>query len=1001
MNIARESARRPIAVFMFLFTLVVVGIIALQRLHVDLLPQLEYPYAAVFATYMGAGTEEMEQLVTEPIEKIIATVPGVKNFTSVTQPGLSLILVEYEWGVDVLNASSRLERYLNIAEANLPEQVKPTVVEFDPSIIPVFVFSTSEDPDLFTDRIKRLVDVAQVENLGKTQKIVKVTIDQKKAQNLGLDLSLLDLFLAGNVVYPMGQVSDENGSVYAITVDGRFKDIDDLKNAIIGFRGLSYQMAMAGQLPKLLVPIRLGQVARVEIADQEIRGLVRVDSEKVNVVSIRKRAGANTVKTVREVKKVLEELKVPYTKLIDQSYYTERAINDLLKNLVFGLIGAAVVVMIFVVDLKSTAIVSLSIPISLMMAIVLMYFFKINIDLLTLGGLTMAVGMLVDNAIVVFENIYRHKTDGLAYDEAASKGTKEVFGAIFASTATTVIVFLPLLFTESFAATMFKYFAATLSLSLGASLLVAGFIVPAGSRWIRSKRMQSFDRIRRWYEEALNKILDMKWVIILTVAVGVIISTYYVLNRPRSFIPEFATNTITINIKVADQAGYQKTAEIAKEIENFLLSKKDEYKIQTIYSDIGVTSALSQIVGGANEDKATINVWFSGRRTEYLRNKERLLRDLTTLKMEKVQIQVTQTNILSEVFGYPLTVELAGKDIEKLMDTAHRLKERLLKDEVGEVSVRGEATVETILVDIDRSRTIFSGLLPAQLFMDLQYYTVGKQFGVLSTEKGVLPVYLKIGEIEKTEDVQQILFKTLRGQDLPLGAFAQIDKRATVGSISHKNGERIVYVDITSSAHSISQLTRLVQKAVEELGTQEIDFTLSGQKTSLDVLMKEFKTILIVAALLVYMLLSAQFESLTIPLIIFTTVPVAIIALAIVMMIFGYVLNLPVLVGTLTLIGVVVNNAIVMITFIQQRLREQRSLRATILEAAGLRLRPILMTTLTTVIALLPVALSKAEGSELESPISWTIIFGLSITTLFTLFVVPALAEIFSKDKAK
>ncbi|HOK84610.1 MAG TPA: efflux RND transporter permease subunit, partial [Pseudothermotoga sp.] len=291
MNIAKQSARRPIAIFMLLTAILVIGTIALRKLHLELLPQLEYPYAAVFATCMGMGTEEMEQLVTEPLEKAIATVPGVKNFTSVSQPSLSLILVEYEWGVDVLTASSRLERYLNIAQADLPEQVRPTVVEFDPSILPVFVFATTENPDTFIDRIKRLPDVAGVENLGKPGKIVRVTIDQQKARDFGLDLTLVDTFLAGNVVYPMGQLTDENGSVYAVMVDGRFKNIEELKNTVVGFRGLSYQMAMSGQMPKLLVPVRLGQVADVQIVDEQIRGLVRVDGQQSSVVSVRKRAG--------------------------------------------------------------------------------------------------------------------------------------------------------------------------------------------------------------------------------------------------------------------------------------------------------------------------------------------------------------------------------------------------------------------------------------------------------------------------------------------------------------------------------------------------------------------------------------------------------------------------------------------------------------------------------------------------------------------------------------
>ena len=290
MNVARQAAKRPVAVFMLLLAIAALGMIALRRFHLELIPNLEYPYAAVFATYMGAGTEEVEQLVTEPLERVIATVPGVKRFTSVSQPGFSFILIEYVWGVDVLSASSRLERYLSLAQANLPEQVKPSVVEFDPSLLPVFVFSTEQDVESFVDQIKRLPDVAGVQVLGRASKRVVVRLDPEKVEQLGLDLSLMEMFLSGNAIYPMGQVKDEKGNVYPITVDARFGSLEELRNAIVGFMGLTYQAAMSGQLPRLLVPIRLGQVASIEVVEEEVRGTVRVDGHSTNVVAIRKRA---------------------------------------------------------------------------------------------------------------------------------------------------------------------------------------------------------------------------------------------------------------------------------------------------------------------------------------------------------------------------------------------------------------------------------------------------------------------------------------------------------------------------------------------------------------------------------------------------------------------------------------------------------------------------------------------------------------------------------------
>jgi len=930
MNVARQAAKRPVAVFMLLLAIAALGVIAIRRLHLELIPNLEYPYAAVFATYMGAGTEEVEQLVTEPLERVIATVPGVKRFTSVSQPGFSFILIEYAWGVDVLSASSRLERYLSLAQANLPEQVKPSVVEFDPSLLPVFVFSTEQDVESFVDQIKRLPDVAGVEVLGKANKRVVVRLDPEKVEQFGLDLSLMEMFLSGNAIYPMGQVKDENGNVYPITVDARFRNLEELRNAIVGFRGLTYQTAMSGQLPKLLVPIRLGQVASIEVVEEEVRGVVRVNGHSTNVVAVRKRSGANTVESVRQIKNLLKQLKVSYTPLIDQSLYTQRAVNNLLKNLLLGLLCASIVV------------------------------------------------------------------------EAASRGTKEVFGAIFASTATTVIVFVPLLFTESFAATMFKYFAATLSLALGASLAVAGVLVPAGSKWIMSRKIEAYEKFRITYKNSLERLLDRKVVVLPLVLVILLFSVFVLMNRPRSFTPKFESNTLSIVVKMNEQAGYEKTSQVVSELEKFILERKEKFNVQHVYCEVGITSELSQIVGGASEDKATIYVWFGGKRTEYVENKKALLSELQKFQIQGATLSVGESDFMSELFGYPLTIVLRGKDIDLLLKEAERLSDALKQKGIGQVAVRGKATLQTMMVDIDRTKAIFSGLLPGQLLMEFQRRTVGQAIGIVSTAEGSLPVFLKVSSLGTVEDVEGVVFKNMRNQQIPLDVIANVEKRQTLTSISHMNGERVVYVDVTESQFSVSKLTRIAEETINDLKLK-VDHEFSGQKNSMDTLFSEFRTIIIIAAILVYMFLAAQFESLVVPFIIFMSVPIALVALTLTMLIFNYELNLPVLVGSLTLVGTVVNNAIVMVSFVLQRRREAKevSFRTIITESASLRLRPILMTSLTTILALLPVALSRAEGSELESPIAWTIILGLSITTLFTLYVVPMLLELLLKRSTR
>lgn len=1000
MNIAGGSSKRPIAVFMLLCMVAIIGFIAFQRMHVELIPQLEYPYVAVFATYMGAAPEEIEELIVNPIEDVVSTVPGVAKFTSVSKPGLGLILVEFQWGVDVMNATSRLERYLNFSIPNLPEGVRPSVVEFDPSIMPVFTFSVSETEDIkgIVNELKRLPDVAGVEDLNKTQRIVQVVIDPEKAKKYQLDTSVLDTFLAGNAVYPLGEVVDKEGNLLTVTVDGKFNSLDELRKAVIGFRGLSSTKVMSGQFPNILLPIRLGQVADIEIVDTEKKGCVRVNGKSAAVIAVRKRSGANTVKVVQDVKKLLENHNIAYVPLMDQSEYTNRAVGNLLRNLVLGLIGAALVVMLFLGDVLSAIVVSLSIPISLLMAVVFMYFFKLNIDLLTLGGLTMAVGMLVDNAIVVFENIYKHKSRGESFSQAAAKGTSEVWIAIFVSTMTTVIVFVPLLFTQNLASTMFKYFAATLALALGSSLLVAGIIVPAASRWIKVKRHPFFDRFTDLYGRSVEKVLEKKILVLLPTAILVVISAFFISSQSASFIPKFESNMLMVNVEMNRQLPYEETARTIEDLENRIISNKELYGIESVYSEIGITSELSQIASDAAQNKATITVIFSGNRQKFISNKQRFIDDLEQLSFPG-KIAVAEMNFLQQLFGYPVTIEFRGNNIEELVEKAHLVKEELSKKNLGTVTVRSKPQLTTLHVQIDRDRSLFAGILPAQIFMELQFKTLGKQFGTIEVDDNVLPIFLKVGEIETTFDVEHAPIHSLLGKDVLLGSVTDIATRTALSSIFHDDGERIMYVDISSDL-PVSTLYSRVEKTLSSLNLGTIKYSVSGQKSSMDTLLGDFRIVIYIAVVLIFMFLSAQFESLKLPLVIFATVPVGIIGFAAAILVFNYPLNLPVLVGVLTLSGVVVNNAIVMVTVIKQLHEGNQPLRWAIVEGAKMRLRPIMMTTLTTVIALLPTALSRAEGQELESPIAWTVILGLSITTFFTLFGVPSLFELLHKKKA-
>lgn len=996
MKLAEISSKRPIAILMLLAAIVFLGFISFQHLKLDLLPQIEYPYAVVLTTYMGAGAEEVEELVTFPLEEYISSTPGVRRFTSMSMDSVSFILVEFEWNVKTADAVGRLSRYVELASRELPEGAKPIVVEFDPSLLPVYAFSTEEDYEEVVSKIRRLPDVASVEVMGEPKKIVEIVLDHEKIKKFDVDPSLIETILSGNLVYPFGYVKDSEGNIYPVSVDGRFENLDDLKNTIVGFRGVKYQSLLRGEIPKLLIPVRLKNIAEVKIAEESVQGEVRVNGKKASLIAIYKRSGANTVKTVREIKKILSNSKIDYIEAMNQAYYTERAIDNLLKNLFYGFIAAFAVVLIFLKDFISTLVTSFSIPLSLTVTFVFLYAFGLNLDTLTLGGLIMALGMLVDNSIVVFENIYRHRSLGKSIPDAAREGTGEVWLAILASTLTTVSVFLPIVFFTGFVVRLFKYFALAFVLALSSSLFVSTVIVPAGTRWIKPRRGKLTERLQKSYRKALEWCMNRKGLVLAVAFTLVIVSAVFLLSKPMGFLPSFQTNLVVIDVKLPPQSSYERTSEAVQKIEEYLNEHRSTYNITSFYSEVGITSEYSQIMGrGQNEARIMVNL--GGSRREFAKNREKLKEAISSLKIPEAKIEVLeQSQQLYEVLGYPITVEIRGEDLSLIQEKAEEIFERLKNlPEVEKIQIRNSYEKSVVHVRIDRNKSLMNGVVAGQVFLDLQTYMLGKNIGTLKTSEGTLPIVLKKAETLSLEDLPRTPLEGLKGE-VPLGAIATVTQKTVPSVIDHSDGERVIYVDLVSIEGAIGDVSKEVEEVLSGMNLSGVKVDISGQKEFMDEAFSELKSVVYMAIALVYMILAAQFESFVLPFVIFFTVPFAIVGVAFAVLVNGYSLNVPVLVGLLTLSGTVVNNAIVMLTRIEQ-IRKEKDLMESVLEGAQSRLRPILMTTFTTIVALLPTALSQGEGAEIESPISWVVIFGLLISMLFTLFVIPVIYTLVRK----
>jgi len=1042
-----SAARKPVAVFMLLLALLVLGYIAIINLKLDLLPNLNVPYAVVATLYPGAGAEEVELLVTDPIENAIKMVSGVKKITSTSSDNFSMIFVEFEWGTQLNTAVSRIRMMIDTISSQLPTGVKPMIVEFNPSLLPVYVFGVSGKGDLRTlmedarTAVSRASGVANVDILGMPQEILNIYLSPGKIQEYGLEPSLIPTIIGGNVKYPMGMVT-ENGDVYSLSVDTKYKSLKELENTIIGFKDMKKVLSGFSLLGNMgnsqksqgsnrantpfsnllgssilrmpLIPIKLNQVANVKIEKKENRGIIKVNGKDTAVLVVQKRGGANTVEVVRNIKKALKEWQkskkdIRVVEIMDQSLFTVRSIKSLLQNLIIGAIVATIVMYLFLRSIGATLIIAFSMPLSITIALVFMYFSKMGLDLMTLGGLTMAIGMLVDNSIVVLESIFRYLERKRTPIEAAEIGAAEVGGAIFASTATTIAIFVPLAFTGGFIAEIFKFFALSLSYALFASLLVALVMIPAASttfivRTPRDKK-KGF-RLAKRYRVMLRGFLKRKKLYSVIVIIIFIISILLFLQKGLIFLPNMDTGIVNLTLKLPPQSSYLKTAKCVSEIEDILLSKREELKIDKIYSNIGQGEGILQLLTQSGENSANIQIALKPKRERNITAQqvvERMRKDIEKIAKKYNASMTLSVNSLEleSIFGSPIQVVLVGKDLNKLEEIAKEVK-KIVEDTPGTVDITTSFDDKkySYVIDIDRNLSLMSGIIPLQAVGQLQPYLTGQEIGDFVIDEKPLKAYLRIENTENLslDDLKKIKLDSLLGTQVYLGAISKIKKETIASSIPHENGNRVAYVNASALNRPLSEVTKEIAKKLENIKfPMGYSYYFGGQQQLLTETLNRFIFALIVGIILMYMLIAAQFESLIQPLVIFSTIPMSLIGVTFVVYVLNMPISVPTLLGAMTLIGVIVNNSIVMITRINQLRDSGMEKSKAIVEGAVTRLRPILMTTLTTVIALIPTAFSKAEGANLDKPIAWTIIGGMLIGLFFTLFFIPSLYDFFDR----
>lgn len=1019
MNLSKIAVKRPVTIAMITFIIIILGVVSLTKLPIDLFPEIEVPVAIVATSYSGVGSQEMEELVTKPIEESIATVSDIKNVRSISSEGNSIVVAEFTFGTDMDFATLDMREKVDMVKGFLPDEAgSPMVLKIDPNSFPIIQLSLSNGGDLaklqvigedtIKPKLERLPGVASVDVSGGYENQVEIVVNQEKLKGYGLTIDRLSQSLrAENLNLPGGEVRKGKQELTIRTM-GEFQSLEEIQSLPI-------------TLPSGGI-VYLSDIADVNMNYKDIEAIVKTNGKNSINMSIQKQSGTNTVKVANKVNEELEKLKnefpdIEINVVMDQSEFIKQSIDNVVKNAIVGAVLAILILYLFLRNIRTTFIIGTAIPISIIATFILIYFNGITLNMMTLGGLALGVGMLVDNAIVVLENIYRFRQEGYSRKEAAVKGAQEVGMAVTASTLTTVAVFLPMVFVEGITSAIFKEFSLTVAMSLGASLVVSLTLIPMlCSKFLKVDQLQgqkhhgkfrlfdflydSFDKIFAKVESIYRKIL--KWALghrKSTVAIAIVIfvtSMASVAMVGAEFFPTTDEGQFTVNISLPDGSELENTNEMVIEIEDSL---KNIEEIDTIFATIGSTGGAFSLNSSSNT--AVVYVMLKD-----LKERERSTSEVADEVRNMVK-DIPGAEIGVEVVsqgmgggtGAPISVDIKGDDLDELKKIGDDLKISIEGVEgTREVKSSFGEGIPEVQIKIDRKNASQYGLTAAQIASSIKGTVLGQTATRYKFDGEEIDVIIKGDSIfkESISNLGQTSIQSPMGMDVPLNQIAEISIDRGPVTINRDDQVRTISVTSQIMGRDLASITKDIERVLSEYPMPEgYSYDISGQNEDMMESFADLFMALLLAIVLVYMIIASQFESLIHPFTIMFSVPLAISGGMFGLFITGRSLSVPGFIGIIMLAGIVVNNAIVLVDYINTRRATGENRNEAIINAGPIRLRPILMTTLTTALGLVPLALGIGEGAETQAPMATVVIGGLLLSTLLTLVFIPVLYTIF------
>ncbi len=1025
MKLPEFSVKRKVTTAMIAMILVVLGSIAFTMLGLDFFPDIEFPTVSVITVYRGASSEDIENTITRPLEQVINSVQRVKKVRSITTEGASVILVEFEWGTNLDFAAQDIRDQIAVYKNYLPEEAAdPLVFKFSLSQWPIiFGGITANMPtvklkELIEDevgpRLERIDGVASFQVISPDIREILVDLDRSAMESLGISLDQILLALRmENLNLPAGYVVKRH-SEFLVRTLGEFKSIDDIRNTIIG-------SSQDGR------PIYLKEVAEVKDGMKELRYLSRIEGRSGVIYFVSKRSDANTVITARAVNKELAKIQktlppdIEFHPFMDQSDMIQRVIRRTANNALMGGILAIFFIFVFLRNWRPTLTISLAIPLSIITTFIALYLAGYTLNLLTLGGLALGIGMLVDNSIVVIENIFRHLEEGEEKEEAAKRGASEVGMAITASTLTTIAVFFPMVFARGITGKLTQGLALSVAFSLLASLFVSLTIVPLlasllfkpKNRRPNKERKIEFERARNFYRKLLEWSLRRRRLVLSSVFGLFLVSLVIIPFLGTEFFPSSDREMIILKVKMPVGTSLEETNRAATLVENLLELEKEE----------GVKTISVQVGSAAEEDPSDLASGFANRGSHegiiwvgLVEQDKRNLSDKEILekirrklpKLENVKFQALDMSMaLLGGAQAPVEIKIFGKDLERLKIIADSVVEKI-KDVEGlrDINHTFSEGKPEYQIQINRERASRLGLSVSQVANTIQTASLGKVPTRLreGSEEIDIRVRFKKEFRDSLEDIENIPLKMPINNMVPLNQVATVRRGEGPIQINRENQARVVTVMANIAGRDLGSVIREIKSRIESIeetlpAGYFIEF--GGQYEEMREAFLIMAAAFALATLLVYMIMASQFESFRHPLVIMFTIPLALIGVVLALLVSGKTVSLPVLIGFVILGGIAVNNGIVMVDYINQLKRRGVDKKEAILTGCMVRLRPVLITALTTILGMLPMALSTSAGSEMRSPMAITVVGGLTATTFLTLFVIPIIYSYFDRVKFK